>query len=110
MNHRTLLLLTCMFLFTVGCAPPPQPGADAALRREGRRTRDVGSGVERVEQLDAATLSRLNQGRHKALAELHRPGLVAWGRWAAAAGVAAAAVVAASKGLAHPNPTRKRGL
>ena len=47
-----------------------------------------------VEQLDAATLSRLNQGRHKALAELHRPGLVAWGRWAPAAGVAAAAVVA----------------
>ena len=46
-----------------------------------------------VEQLDAATLSRLNQGRHKALAELHRPGLVAWGRWAPAAGVAAAAVV-----------------
>ena len=43
-----------------------------------------------VEQLDAATLSRLNQGRHKALAELHRPGLVAWGRWAPAAGVAAA--------------------
>lgn len=47
-----------------------------------------------VEELDAATLSRLNQGRHRALEELHRPGLVAWGRWAPAAGVAAAAVVA----------------
>lgn len=47
-----------------------------------------------VDGLDAATLSRLNQGRHKALQELHRPGLVAWGRWAPAAGIAAAAVVA----------------
>ena len=47
-----------------------------------------------VDELDAATLSRLNQGRHKALEELRRPGLVAWGRWAPAAGVAAAAVVA----------------
>lgn len=47
-----------------------------------------------VEELDAATLSRLNQGRHKALEQLHRPGRVAWGRWAPAAGVAAATVVA----------------
>jgi hypothetical protein len=49
---------------------------------------------ESVEKLDAATLSRLNQGRHKALQELHRPGAVHWGRWAPAAGIAAAAVVA----------------
>ena len=49
---------------------------------------------ESVEGLDAATLSRLNQGRHKALEELQRPGVVHWGRWAPAAGVAAAAVVA----------------
>ena len=47
-----------------------------------------------VEQLDGATLSRLNQGRHKALEELARPGVVHWGRWAPAAGVAAAAAVA----------------
>ena len=47
-----------------------------------------------VEQLDGATLSRLNQGRHKALAELERPGVVHWGRWAPAVGVAAAAAVA----------------
>ena len=47
-----------------------------------------------VDKLDASTLSRLNQGRHKALEELHRPGLVAWSRWAPAAGIAAAAVVA----------------
>jgi len=39
-------------------------------------------------------LSRLNQGRHRALAELQRPGaVVRWGRWIPAAGVAAAAVV-----------------
>ena len=47
-----------------------------------------------VDELDAATLSRLNQGRQRALGELNRPGLVTWGRWAPAAGVAAAAVVA----------------
>ena len=47
-----------------------------------------------VEQLDAATLSRLNQGRHRALEELRRPAIATWGRWAPVAGVAAAAVVA----------------
>jgi hypothetical protein len=47
-----------------------------------------------VEQLDGATLSRLNQGRHKALEEIGRPGVVHWGRWVPAAGVAAAAAVA----------------
>lgn len=53
-----------------------------------------------VDKLDAATLSRLNEGRHKALEELHRSGVAHWGRgrgllWGApVAGVAAAAVVA----------------
>lgn len=48
-----------------------------------------------VERLDAAALSRLNQGRHRALAEAARPG--ARGRllrWAPVSGVVAAAVVA----------------
>jgi len=47
-----------------------------------------------VERLDAATLSRLNQGRHRALAELQtaKP-LGQWLRWAPAAGIAVAAVV-----------------
>lgn len=47
-----------------------------------------------VEELDAATLSRLNQGRHAALEALHggRP-LAAWGRWLPLTGVAAAALV-----------------
>jgi len=47
-----------------------------------------------VDRLDAATLSRLNRGRHKALEELARPSTANWSRWAPAAGVAAAAVVA----------------
>ena len=49
---------------------------------------------ESVERLDAATLSRLNQGRHAALDALHgaRPAAI-WGRWVPATGVAAAALV-----------------
>ena len=46
-----------------------------------------------VEELDAATLSRLNRARHAALAELQQP-TRQWARWVPAAGVAAAAVVA----------------
>ena len=50
---------------------------------------------ESVDGLDAATLSRLNRGRQEALAELdHARSLGHWLRWAPAAGVAAAAVVA----------------
>lgn len=48
-----------------------------------------------VEQLDAATLSKLNQGRQQALAELDRTRTYGqWSRWVPATGVAAAAVVA----------------
>jgi len=47
-----------------------------------------------VERLDAATLSRLNQGRQKSLDELRRAeNTVSWGRWLPAVGVAAVAVV-----------------
>lgn len=47
-----------------------------------------------VERLDAATLSRLNQGRHAALDILQgsRPAGT-WGRWVPATGVAAAVLV-----------------
>lgn len=48
---------------------------------------------ESVDQLDAATLSQLNRRRHRALAELHGH-RIRWARWAPAAGVAAALVVA----------------
>lgn len=48
-----------------------------------------------VEQLDAATLSRLNQGRQQALQEIRDTGSGGeWARWVPAGGVAAAAVVA----------------
>ena len=48
-----------------------------------------------VERLDAATLSRLNQGRQKALQEIRDPGPAGeWARWVPAGGIAAAAVVA----------------
>lgn len=50
---------------------------------------------ESVDRLDAATLSRLNRRRHEALAELERNRSTGyWLRWAPAAGIAAAAVVA----------------
>ena len=48
-----------------------------------------------VERLDAATLSRLNQGRQKALQEIRVAGPAGqWARWVPAGGLAAAAVVA----------------
>lgn len=48
-----------------------------------------------VERIDAATLSRLNQGRQAALAELSsaQP-MHQWRRWMPATGLAAAAVIA----------------
>jgi hypothetical protein len=57
---------------------------------------------ESVDALDAEALSKLNRGRHEALAELHA-GRVRWARWAPAAGVAAAVVVAVM--LALPQTT-----
>jgi hypothetical protein len=48
-----------------------------------------------VERLDAATLSRLNQGRQKALQEVQAGGPRGhWVRWVPAGGLAAAAIVA----------------
>ena len=48
-----------------------------------------------VDSLDAATLSRLNQSRHRALTELERRGSIsAWLRWLPATGIAATAILA----------------
>lgn len=48
-----------------------------------------------VDQLDAATLSKLNQGRQAALAELPaNTTRIHWARWMPATGIAAAALVA----------------
>ncbi|MGB5489540.1 MAG: hypothetical protein WBM76_01810 [Woeseiaceae bacterium] len=48
---------------------------------------------ESVDALDAATLSKLNQGRHAALAQLHGP-RQRWSRWMPATGAVAAILVA----------------
>ena len=48
---------------------------------------------ESVEALDGATLSKLNQGRHAALAQLHEPRRQ-WSRWMPATGAVAAILVA----------------
>ncbi len=48
-----------------------------------------------VERLDAATLSKLNQSRHAALAEMANASPARqWSRWMPATGMAAAALVA----------------
>ena len=49
---------------------------------------------ESVDRLDGATLSRLNKGRHDALAEMHHAKSARrWLRWMPATGVAAAVLV-----------------
>ena len=54
-----------------------------------------------VDGLDAATLSKLNQGRHVALEELSARSSPLW-RWAPAAGVTAAVLVAVLVTLEEP--------
>ncbi len=56
---------------------------------------------ESVEQLDAATLSKLNRGRQAALAELETP-RAGWVRWAPAAGVTAAVAIAVMISVRDP--------
>ena len=63
-----------------------------SARKFGEQTRSLFD--ESVDRLDAETLSQLNQGRQRALAEL-RPGAAgSWLRWVPAAGMATAALVA----------------
>ena len=64
---------------------------DAALSAHAKAAFD-----RSVDQLDAATLSKLNQGRHRALehARGRRNGVAMFARWAPATGLAAAAIVA----------------
>ena len=54
-----------------------------------------------VDKLDAATLSTLNQGRHRAL-EATRSPRGEWMRWAPAAGVATAVLIAVMVTLPEP--------
>ncbi|MDH3428520.1 MAG: hypothetical protein OEM60_00340 [Gammaproteobacteria bacterium] len=66
-----------------------EPGNEERIARQAKELFD-----DSVETLDAATLSRLNRGRHKALAELQKPaGIIKWGGWLPATGVAAAVLV-----------------
>ncbi len=62
--------------------------SDEEFSRQAREAFDAS-----VDKLDGATLSKLNQGRHAALAELDRP-VRQWTRWVPATGVAAAVAVA----------------
>jgi hypothetical protein len=56
-----------------------------------------------VEKLDAATLSRLNQSRQRALQEVHvAPSAGRWARWAPAGGLAVAAVIAVTVWQGRP--------
>ena len=60
---------------------------DDQLTKRAKRAFD-----QSVDELDAATLSRLNRSRHAALAEASRPGLK-WMRWVPVTGVAAAVLL-----------------
>ena len=72
-----------------------KPNQDEKLARQAKELFD-----DSVEQLDAATLSRLNRGRQAALAELEQSRPVGqWSRWVPATGIAAAAVVAVDEPL-----------
>ncbi len=61
--------------------------SDETFAKEARALFD-----ESVDRLDAATLSALNRGRHRALEELHAP-RPQWLRWVPATGVAVAVLV-----------------
>ena len=65
------------------------PGKNEQIANQAKELFD-----DSVERLDAAALSRLNQGRHQALAELRKTRPFAqWSRWVPSTGLAAAAVV-----------------
>lgn len=66
-----------------------KPGDNEAFATQAKDAFD-----DSVDRLDAAALSRLNQGRHAALERLaNEKSKAAWMRWAPAGGVATAALV-----------------
>jgi len=72
--------------------------SDEQIAREAKALFDAS-----VDELDAATLSTLNQGRHRALEEARSPrGELL--RWVPAAGVAAAVLVGVMVTLPGPGP------
>jgi hypothetical protein len=71
-----------------------KPGGNKPNDNEDFATQAKGAFDDSVERLDAAALSRLNQGRHAALEQLASgSSKAAWTRWAPAGGVAAAALL-----------------
>ncbi len=74
---------------------------DEEFSRQAREAFDAS-----VDRLDAATLSKLNQGRHAALAELDRP-VRQWARWGVPATGVAAAVAIAVMVLQSPAPVNE---
>ena len=71
--------------------------SDEQIAREAKTLFDAS-----VDGLDAATLSTLNRGRHRALEEAQSP-RSEWLRWAPAAGVASAALIAVMVTLPGPS-------
>jgi len=71
--------------------------SDEQMAREAKTLFDAS-----VDELDAATLSTLNQVRHRALEEAHAP-RNEWMRWAPAAGVASAVLIAVMVTLPGPS-------
>lgn len=65
------------------------------MKKTDEKFRETAKAVfdESVDALDAATLSKLNRSRQRALAELERPGW-RFSTWAPATGVAAAVLIA----------------
>ena len=71
-----------------------EPGADRGSAHDPFEQKARTLFDDSVEGLDAETLSNLNQGRQRALAELGRPAMPGqWLRWVPATGVVAAALV-----------------
>jgi len=68
---------------------PIEKGADKQFAEQAKELFD-----DSVERLDAAALSRLNQGRHAALEQLQNGRSVgAWGRWVPLTGIAAGVLI-----------------
>lgn len=74
--------------------------SDEQIAREAKALFDAS-----VDELDAATLSTLNQVRHRALEDAQSPRSewMRWMRWVPAAGVASAALIAVMVALPGPS-------
>ena len=84
---------------------PPGPGTDDMKKSDEKFAQEARALFDgSVDKLDAATLSMLNQGRQRALEAARSPRNVEWMRWAPAAGVATAVLIAVMVTLPEPGP------